>query len=76
MLGTIILRFLLFVLFMGLLCILLITFLNRRSAKADSKLYDPHYRPDELSDYETHESIESEANERSTSYYRLDLKRK
>jgi hypothetical protein len=76
MIGTIILRIFLFSLFVLILSILFITFLNRRSAKADSKLYDPDYKPDDLSDYETHESIETEANPRSTGYYRLDLKRK
>jgi len=51
-------------------------FLNRRSAIADAKLYDPDYKPDDLSDYETVESIEAESNKKSTGYYRLDLKRK
>lgn len=74
--GTFILRLILFTLFICLLGVFLIMFLNRRSAIADAKLYDPDYKPDDLSDYETVESIEAESNKKSTGYYRLDLKRK
>ncbi len=76
MIGTILLRIILFMLFVGILCVALIMFLNRRSAIADNRQYDPDYTPDDLSSYETRESIESETNPRATGYYRLDLKRK
>jgi hypothetical protein len=75
--GTFILRIFLLVVFIGFSCVLLITFLNRRSAKEDENFYDPDYRPDELSPYETRDNIvELESNPRSTGFYRLDMKRK
>lgn len=75
--GTFILRIFLLAIFIGFACIFLVTFLNRRSAKEDENLYDPDYKSNELSPYETKESIvENESNPRSTSYYRLDMKRK
>lgn len=69
--GTLILRLFLFCILLLVLGTTFITFLNRRTAKTDNKLYDPDYKAEELSSYLTDESIESEADPRSTNYYKF-----
>jgi hypothetical protein len=78
MIGTLILRLLIPVVFLFFFCVFVISALNRRSARTDSNMYDPQFNPSgNLTAYKTKESIiEMESDPEAMERYRISDKKK